>query len=216
MFTDCAVALSTSPICSAMCMKRLLKSRCAPDRRSCSPRAAQLRRHPRAATPRRRARRARQPLLEHHRRVRLDDERRSREGALELSHGDERHLAPAAEPGAHRSAAAPRCAAGAGTQERARVHGGEARLGAQCLDHRRRAPRAANPKRAGARAWKRSRTSPRGAERHRQRHLAVPGAHLEQPGDPQPLRRGSERGELGARLRLEPLERAARCREPAP
>ncbi len=35
MFTDCAVALSTSPICSAMCMKRLLKI----SRRAGSPRA---------------------------------------------------------------------------------------------------------------------------------------------------------------------------------
>ena len=146
-------------------------------------------------------------LLQHHGAVRFDDQRRSLELGAQRAHRHERHLAPAAEPGAHPLRQLAR-GGGFGHHEGGGIDRGEARLDPERLDHRleRTSGEPEAPQMLGV---ERLAKLPEASERHREGDVAVTGAHLEEARDAHSGAVGSARGELGARLALELIERRA-------
>ena len=151
-------------------------------------------------------------FFQHHRAVRLDDQRRPRQLPAQRAHGHERHLAPGAEPGAHPLRQLGHCRSFR-DGERCGIDRGEARLHAQRLDHHREGVRG----KAKAQQVIRVQAPPhllQGRERNRQRDVAVPGPQLQQPRDPHAPAFTALGGELSARLRFEGGKRGARRGEP--
>src|SRR5215472_3619115 len=206
MLTDWAVALSTSPICSAMCMKRLLDismragSAAAVARASAAPGADSSSSSPPAS------RLAAQPLSSTTvlcgSTMRAGPASGPRSSLIDTS-GTSR------QPSNQARALRGRAAALRGHDEPRRIERCQARLGAQRLDDDveavRREAEALQMLGVEALAHLGER-----AERHGQCHVAVARAHLEQQRHPYAPRPGTERGELIAGLRLEQRERLPR------